>query len=453
MTRVLIVDDDLVQLRLTAEVATRAGFATVTATSGRQALECLRADPGIGAMVLDLVMPDLDGMAVLETMRRESLTTPVIVQTAHSSLETVVTAMRQGAVDFFVKPVAPERLIVSLRNALKLGELETLVRTDRSRRTGTLEPDRPRDQVPGHGPRHLALQQGRPKRHSGADRRRDRRRQGTDGAGHPGLGRPGRQGLRHRQLCGAIPPTWSNSILFGHRRAPSPAPSPTTPASSSRPMAAPSFSTKSANCRSTPRSKLLRVLQEGEIEPVGCRPGRCGSMCASSRRPTGGCLNLAKAGAFREDLYYRLNVFPIYVPPLRDRAEDIAAAGQPLHRPARRRSRQARRRHLRARPWTLLKAYNWPGNIRQLENAIYRAVVLADGRLSRTGRLPADRRALWRRRAEALRLTEAAPEPSAPVHIDDASIRTARRRDRTSSPTASSPAMAKSQPLPMSNAI
>ena len=138
MTRVLIVDDDPVQLRLTAEVANRAGFVPMTATGGRQALDLLRADPGIGAMVLDLVMPDVDGMAVLETMARENLTTPVVVQTANSSLETVVTAMRHGAADFFVKPVAPERLIISLRNALKLEELETLVRSDRNRRAGTL---------------------------------------------------------------------------------------------------------------------------------------------------------------------------------------------------------------------------------------------------------------------------------------------------------------------------
>ncbi len=138
MARVLIVDDDPVHLRLTSEVASRAGFQAVTATGGLHALDLLRADPGIGAMVLDLVMPDLDGMAVLEVMRREGIATPVIVQTAQSSLDTVVTAMRQGAADFFVKPVAPERMIMSLRNALKLGELETLVRTDRNRLGGTL---------------------------------------------------------------------------------------------------------------------------------------------------------------------------------------------------------------------------------------------------------------------------------------------------------------------------
>eukprot|EP01035_Chromulina_nebulosa_P002352 gene2352-3181_t len=138
MTRVLIVDDDPVQLRLTAEVARRAGFAPVTANGGDEALRLLRADPGYGAMILDLVMPDTDGMAVLEAMARNGTSVPVIVQTAHSSLDTVVSAMRQGAVDFFVKPVAPERLIVSLRNVMKLGELETIVRTERARRAGTL---------------------------------------------------------------------------------------------------------------------------------------------------------------------------------------------------------------------------------------------------------------------------------------------------------------------------
>ena len=138
MTRVLIVDDDLVQLRLTSEVTQRAGFATLTATNGRQALELMRADHGIGVIVLDLVMPDLDGMAVLDAMRREGLTTPVIVQTGHSGLDTVGSAMRNGAFDFFVKPVAPERLVVSLRNALRLGQLEILLRGERHRHRGTL---------------------------------------------------------------------------------------------------------------------------------------------------------------------------------------------------------------------------------------------------------------------------------------------------------------------------
>ena len=138
MTRVLVVDDDPVQLRLTSEVARRAGFTPVTAQGGDEALSIMRANPGFGAIILDLVMPDRDGMAVMDAMKKDGNATPVIVQTAHSSLDTVVSAMRNGAVDFFVKPIAPERLIVSLRNAMKLDQLETIVRTDRSRRAGTL---------------------------------------------------------------------------------------------------------------------------------------------------------------------------------------------------------------------------------------------------------------------------------------------------------------------------
>src|SRR5690606_14064122 len=137
MMRVLVVDDDPVQLRLTAEVSSRAGFRPLTATSGEQALAILRDDNNIGVVILDLVMPDLDGMGVMEAMRREGITTPVIIQTANASLETVISAMRNGAMDYFVKPVAPERLVVSLRNAVKLDVLETAIRAERARRSGT----------------------------------------------------------------------------------------------------------------------------------------------------------------------------------------------------------------------------------------------------------------------------------------------------------------------------
>src|SRR5690606_3291030 len=102
-----------------------------------QALAALRDDRRIGAVILDLVMPDLDGMAVMEIMRREGLTNPVIIQTANASLETVISAMRQGAADYFVKPVAPERLVISLRNALKLEALESAIRAEHSRKSGT----------------------------------------------------------------------------------------------------------------------------------------------------------------------------------------------------------------------------------------------------------------------------------------------------------------------------
>lgn len=416
MTRVLIVDDDLVQLRLTSEVASRAGFAAVTATGGLQALELLRADPGIGVMVLDLVMPDLDGMGVLEVMRREGIATPVIVQTAHSSLETVVTAMRHGAADFFVKPVAPERMIMSLRNALKLGELEALVRTDKHRAAGTLGIADIVTRAPAMD-RVLSLCA------KAAKSTIPVLVEGETGVGKELIARV-IQGSGDRAgkpfvtvNCGALPPNLVESILFGRKKG-------TFGATADHPgkfmeaQGGTIFLDEVGELTSEMQSKILRVIQDGEIEPMGAdRPVRVNVrvISATSRR----LLNLTKAGSFREDLYYRLNVFPIYLPPLRDRMEDIA----PLvaHFIARLGAEAGRRTvGISDAALELLRGYNWPGNVRQLENAVYRAIVLSDGAYLETADFP-QIVALGTNRDEAVRLAAASPAPSAPVHIDAAS--------------------------------
>ena len=123
---VLIVDDDPVQRRLLEAMLSRFGYAVVAAEGGDAAMRAL-ADPQshIDCVVLDLVMPDLDGLGVLTRMREAGLSTPVIVQTAHGGIDNVISAMRAGAVDFVVKPVGAERLQVSLRNALAASALET----------------------------------------------------------------------------------------------------------------------------------------------------------------------------------------------------------------------------------------------------------------------------------------------------------------------------------------
>lgn len=416
MTRVLIVDDDLVQLRLTSEVANRAGFSAVTATSGRQALELLHADPGIGAMVLDLVMPDLDGMAVMEAMRRDGLSTPVIVQTGHSSLDTVVTAMRQGAADFFVKPVAPERLIMSLRNALKLGELETLVRTDRSRLSGTMGIADIVTRAPSMD-RVLSLCA------KAAKSTIPVLIEGETGVGKELVARV-IQGSGDRAgkpfvtvNCGAIPANLVESILFGHRKG---AFTGATTDHAGKFMEANGgtiFLDEVGELPMETQVKLLRVIQEGEIEPLGAdKPVRVNVrlISATNRR----LLNLTKAGAFREDLYYRLNVFPLYVPPLRDRMEDLPVLVE--HFVARLAAEAGKRIVGISEPaMELLRGYNWPGNIRQLENAVYRAVVLSDGAYLESADFP-QIAALGAGRAEALKLTSSVPSPSAPVHIDEA---------------------------------
>src|SRR5262249_21191973 len=123
--RILIVDDDPVQRRLLDNMVRKFGYEPVLADGGDAALAVLTKEDGapVDAVVLDLVMPDLDGLGVLAKMREAGLTIPVIVQTAHGGIDNVVTAMRAGATDFVVKPVGAERLSVSLRNALAAGAL------------------------------------------------------------------------------------------------------------------------------------------------------------------------------------------------------------------------------------------------------------------------------------------------------------------------------------------
>src|SRR5437899_1552092 len=137
---ILIVDDDPVQRRLIENMVRRFGYEAIVADGGDAAIKLLfgGAAPRIDCVVLDLVMPDLDGLGVLAELREAGLTIPVIVQTAHGGIDNVISAMRAGAVDFAVKPVGAERLQVSLRNALAASALETeLARIKRSR-AGTL---------------------------------------------------------------------------------------------------------------------------------------------------------------------------------------------------------------------------------------------------------------------------------------------------------------------------
>lgn len=419
MTRVLIVDDDPVQLRLTAEIATRAGFVPVTASGGQEALQILRSDPGIGVMVLDLVMPDLDGMAVMEAMARDNLRTPVIIQTGSSSLDTVVSAMRKGAADFFVKPVAPERLIVSLRNALKLDHLETLVRTDRNRRTGTLS-------VSDIITRSPVMDRVITLASKAARSTIPVLIEGETGTGKELVARV-IQGMSDRSgkpfvtvNCGAIPTHLVESTLFGHRKGAFTGAISDHTGKFAEAHGGTLFLDEVGELPLDTQVKLLRAIQQGEIEPVGSSKVEhinVRVISATNQR----LLNLAKSGAFREDLYYRLNVFPIYAPPLRERIEDV----QPLvtHFIARL-SAESGKRVVGISPpaLKLLQSYNWPGNIRQLENAVYRAVVLSDTAYLEIADFP-QIVAQTSGREEAVKLTETLPVPSAPVHIDQASAR------------------------------
>jgi len=321
MAKILIVDDDPVQLRLTAAIAEKDGFKTLCANGGKQALAWLQDDRSIGAVILDLVMPDLDGMAVLEEMARLNIKCPVIVQTASSSLETVISVMRQGAVDFFVKPVAPERLIISLHNALKLGELESCVRIEHNRRAG-------RTQICDIITQSPAMDRVLELAAKAAKSTIPVLIEGETGVGKEVVARA-IQGSSERAgkpfvtvNCGSIPANLIESTLFGHVKGAFTGAICDHRGKFEDANGGTLFLDEIGELPPEAQVKLLRAIQEGEVEPVGSsriKKVNVRFISATNRR----LLNLTKAGSFREDLYYRLNVFPLYIPPLRDRIGDI----------------------------------------------------------------------------------------------------------------------------------
>jgi len=376
---VLIVDDDPVQRRLLEETVSRFGYVRVRAAGGEPALAKLAAPEGesIALVILDLAMPDLDGLGVLARLRESGRSVPVIVQTAHGGIDTVVSAMRAGAVDFVVKPVSPERLQVSMENALKLGALEGEIVRLKHRATGTLTF---RDLVTRSAAMARVIRLG--ERAAGSDI--PILIEGESGVGKELIARA-IQGTGSRRAkpfvtvnCGAIPEKLVESILFGHEKGAFTGANEKHIGKFQEAHGGTLFLDEVGELPLAVQVKLLRALQDGEIDPVGARrPIRVDFRLISATNKS--LIEQVKEGRFREDLYYRLNVFPIRVPPLRERREDIVELVR--HFTARFAAEEGKTalRGVDADALELLAAYSWPGNIRQLENAVFRAVVLADG--------------------------------------------------------------------------
>ena len=199
---ILVVDDDPVQRRLLETAITRSGMSVVTAPGGQPALDLINGPRGeqITLMLLDLVMPDMGGLEVLAKLRPTNPDLPVIVLTAKGGIDSAVEAMRAGANDFLVKPASPERIAVSIRNQLKIGTLSGEVKQLKKKADNKLTFDDLIADVAGNEAGVPPGQARRAIRHSHPDRRRKRRRQGTDRPRHPGHLGPRRQALRHRQL-------------------------------------------------------------------------------------------------------------------------------------------------------------------------------------------------------------------------------------------------------------
>ena len=373
---VLVVDDDPTQRRLVQAVLDREGYNVVHAENGGEAIDRMTKGGGADVVLLDMVMPGLSGMETLAEMRTAGVRAPVIILTASGGIDTVVKAMQAGAQDFFIKPASPERILISIRNALQMGDLVAEVGRVKRQVSGRTSFD---DLVGDSAPMRMIKSLGARAAKSNIPVLIT----GESGVGkeviaralHGASSRAGKPFVAVN--CGALPANLIESILFGHEKGAFTGAVDKTLGKFREADGGTLFLDEIGELPLDMQVKLLRALQESEIDPVGAkRPVKVDVriVSATNRDPEA----QVKAGAFREDLFYRLNVFPIEAPALRARREDIPALID--HFIARFNAEEGKR-VAGAAPDTLalLTAFEWPGNVRQLENAVYRAIVLADG--------------------------------------------------------------------------
>ncbi|ESX72391.1 Fis family transcriptional regulator [Mesorhizobium sp. LSHC420B00] len=376
---ILIVDDDPVQRRLLEAAVTKFGHTAIVADGGEAGLDVVDGPNArdVSVVILDLMMPGLDGIGVLKAMRERGIHVPVIVQTAQGGIETVVSAMRHGAFDFVVKPASPDRLQASIGNALKVEALEGEVKRSSRQRGGHLTF---KDMITHSPAMDRVIRLGRKAAASNIPILIE----GESGVGKELVARA-IQGSGDRRSkpfvtvnCGAIPDNLVESILFGHEKGSFTGATEKHTGKFVEAHSGTLFLDEIGDLPLDVQVKLLRAVQDGEVDPVGGRSTvRVDIRLISATHRN--LLQQVKDGKFREDLFYRLNVYPIFVPPLRDRRDDIPhlvehfmekmAPADPRHR----------LRGISAAALAMLQAYDWPGNIRQLENAVFRASVLAEG--------------------------------------------------------------------------
>src|SRR5271155_5503074 len=378
VARILIVDDDAVQRRLVENMVQKCGYEAIVLDSGDAAIAMLTAPDAsaIDAMILDLVMPGLDGMGVLAKIPEAGLNIPVIVQTAHGGIDNVVSAMRAGTQDFVVKPVGIERLQVSLRNALNASALKGELQRIRHSREGRLT---------------FTDVITRSETMAGVLRAAQKAASSTIPVlveGESGVGKElfarAVHGSGERKSkpfvavnCGAIPDNLVESILFGHEKGAFTGATERHIGKFVEASGGTLFLDEVSELPLSAQVKLLRALQEGLVEAVGARkPVKVDVRIVSATNRK--LLDRVKSGHFREDLFYRLHVLPLTVPPLRTRSEDIPH----LVRHFLARFCAEENRHITGvsgEAMAHLSQLDWPGNIRQLENAVYRAVVMSEG--------------------------------------------------------------------------
>jgi two-component system response regulator HydG len=379
--QIMIVDDEMIVRESFYHWFTKAGHIVETAASGLEALERLN-EIAFDLLFVDIKMPGMDGLELLERIKAEYPETLVIIITAYGSIESAVKAMKTGASDYLLKPFKPEQLSLALE---KIGQQKKLT-AEYNYLKGCLEKMTRFDNIVGQSEAMKKVFELIPEI---AQSDASILLTGETGTGKELVAKAIHAKSRRSQRpfvainCGAIPDSLLESELFGHQKGVF------TGASHARKgflevvSGGTLFLDEIGDISAKMQIDLLRVLEDKTITRLGSRnPTAVDFRLISATRQ-----NLeeeARAGRFREDFFYRINVIHIHIPPLRERKSDIPLLLQHF---LKKYSQETAKRvdHVSADTLDLLKGYTWPGNVRELENAVERAVVLSHSRTLRTG--------------------------------------------------------------------
>ncbi|MBX0330139.1 sigma-54 dependent transcriptional regulator [Oscillochloris sp. ZM17-4] len=372
---ILIADDEAPIREMLQDILEQEGARTILAGTGSEALAALSAEIQPDVAILDVRMPPPDGLAVLQQIRSKGIDLPVLIITAQDSSTMTIEAMQRGAYDYLAKPFDTDEILHTVQRALEHRRL--------TRRLIALEkriPADPRDILIGHS---APMQQVYKLIGRVAASEATVLITGESGTGKELVAQVlHRSSMRHEGPfvvvnCAALPETLLESELFGHEKGAFTGAMAQRKGRFEQANKGTIFLDEIGEMSPNTQKKLLRVLQERTFERVG---GNIAvrvdiRVIAATNRDLHQDVG---AGGFREDLYYRLNVVNIHVPPLRDRSDDLPLLIDHFLRKHRVGGRNAR---LSEAAMAQIASYDWPGNVRQLENAIERAVILAQGSL------------------------------------------------------------------------
>ena len=393
--KILVVDDELNMRLVLKALLNKEGYDVATASDGIEALKILKGG-GVQVVVTDLRMPKLDGVGLLERVIHEYPSTPVIIITAHGTIATAVDALKKGAFDYITKPFEQDELKNIIHKAIRtrrLNEEELLVSPDDIDRQGIIGSSEPMSKIydtikrVAPTPTNVLI------------------------SGETGTGKdliayaihrnsPRRDNPFVKINCAAIAENLIESELFGYEKGAFTGAVSTKPGRFELADKGTLFLDEVGEIPRDMQVKLLRVIQDHEFERVGgLRTIKVDvRLIAATNR---NLLQDVKDGRFREDLYYRLNVFPTHLPPLRERREDILPLTDYfIEKFNGKLDREVK--HIDSRVKDVLVNYDWPGNIRELENFIERIVLMAGGDTITFEDIPPE----WKSAAEAISVSQ-----------------------------------------------